>query len=672
MVTTSNQSNDFSDLVEKLELGTDFEKRNAEFLSLVRDVCADYSYYKRFELLYEKHASSIRESERDLVSILLCFGLLQYEEDNAKDFINEAVQKDSVRLFLFDLYCVPERFRASNIRYCASGTTSLILRGQIDVEHLAIKIVLPQHLNNSSIRRSTKNYLNNYGRAHGAEHGFAPQVFYSNDRVIVMRYAPGVTLEHVIVHKSDIGTWSDEEMVENISAIFGSICRALQYYATCEDPPLSHLDLNPRNIILNERANARGEPVYSDCRLIDFGPNFLFTERLANSTSYLKKLSEASKYVPADATETSAGFFSPKVDLYSVGYMILELLNRGPVSKEEVGKALDECWKKYPRYAMIIEDLIDGCPEKRALTFSSDSYCIFNDLEIRLYDAQAKFQEKVDRAPRSTLARRSVGMVDVLFPGVSALLGAESNSKQTGGALVSYSAHALIVSYVLVYCIGRFAPESYDVSHIIGSYPESVLYHSNFGDIWGWLICISFSFLATSYYVRVFSGLRFSSAFGLGGAIANTTMALNSFVYILPISYTMLFDPSAWPFCVFAGILPVVTNNYFVYRAVSKGLEETREVFGHEKTNITARIIERFSTWYSYMLYYAISILFVGFGILFGWAKDEWVYAVLVIVLNWLLITIHVIEKDGVDVRSCVERVVFHKNRLEVLRTSKT
>ena len=155
----------------------------------------------------------------------------------------------------------------------------------------------------------------------------------------------------------------------------------------------AHLDLAAANIFVLARDGSR-------LKLIDFGRNYILTERVGTSA----RIRAASAYVAPElmGADSPDSIDTTLCDLYSYGVVLLQLAGHashrmGEVgaleSREDVERMLADLWMNRPSFASVIDQLVQGDPAQRAARFRTDQHGNPYVSARRMIDDQIAIQE---------------------------------------------------------------------------------------------------------------------------------------------------------------------------------------------------------------------------------------------------------------------------------------
>ena len=94
------------------------------------------------------------------------------------------------------------------------------------------------------------------------------------------------------------------------------------------------------------------------------------------------------------------------------------------------------------------------------------------------------------------------------------------------------------------------------------------------------------------------------------------SMGMNSFFYLLPISWTIWLEPSHWGFCSAAGVLAVGFNNWQMKRVFNFASDKKLARYSALTESSTFTFFESFSEWTAMVVIYAVILIFVQIGLI--------------------------------------------------------
>jgi hypothetical protein len=194
------------------------------------------------------------------------------------------------------------------------------------------------------------------------------------------------------------------------------------------------------------------------------------------------------------------------------------------------------------------------------------------------------------------------------------------------------------------------------------------------GGVWGRLVGISFSFVALKYYVSIFSQVSARELGSAGGRLARLTdwtMRANSFTFAGPIWYAFVVDPRQWALCSAAGSAFVILNNLLSYRLAVRARARMKRAGESVSKTVDDVLDVAYPPWWKGMLAYGVGLLAVA--VLLGRVPfilqqeliyDDWVYAIVTVVLNMWMYAYNCTERAP-SIRSMLFRLYDGLRRIE-------
>jgi serine/threonine protein kinase len=587
---------------------------------------------------------------------------------------------DAVLDALFDLYELDrDEVSIDDVELYRIGTTSFILRARWRPsinEQVAVKCLLPRYFRNRRIRERTRNYEK--ARIRNAH---VPVVRRSTDRAIIMAFVEGPTLAESIADRAvprsrytSLEDHSSREVaearaltprdVDGIRARFTAICDVL---AELYREGHNHLDLSPSNVIVTDEtrvANGDGQVTRTNVSLIDFGRNFIVTERVGSHMA----LPRAAVYVaPELQQDPDAGDW--RSDAYSLGVILLEMASNTSLEIVDLSMELDRLWigdengvwSGAPTLARVVEELIDENPDNRLLLASGRDAPDWNPFTYLgdLVRQEAAVQEHYEEQTKGHGFGRLQGLGLLRIKGniqIDNLLQARASVKKevddtyrvypelgrwAAGSLLCWS---LVLGLGITF---TGADLHVPLASGLGQWFVNALHpHFTVGDFWGNLagraVAVVFSAINVTYYVNIFSTLALRQLdpdsprpprrveVWLGEVCMRATAMLIS----VPVLWAIMWNPQAWPLCCGFGTLPVVANNFLTLRVAQSANDEARHHFSTHSVTWERFVKESYSEWWKIMGLYSLAFIVIGFLLNRGIAQDAGIFAVLVCITN--------------------------------------
>jgi len=560
--------------------------------------------------------------------------LFCYYADSFKYAIaNMILAKQKVINFIYGLYQIEKQHQYPPLNLHRTGTTSYILRNTHHKK--AIKIIKYPYLFNYLINQQTENYSDKFVKIPSEN---VPEIEISKPQYIIMDFIEGITLREYMdqLTKSDSGIafkkgnknipFSSVDYLNIVNSIFVKLCIAL---GECAKSNILHLDLSPNNVIIQLEDNG---PAIRKIYLIDFGQNYLLNKRIGFNGSL-----SLPQYYIAPELRNSVENGSIKSDIFSLGILLLEALSSDKLDTNSDSPMLDEVWKKYPGYGKLIEELIDKEPDARLFEIEENLYL---NIEERLNTEFIVFKE-AEKEKKSHLIMAFLEIFRMDYAAVEQLFNLFKKNREP---LVIYSSVAKLLNFAIFAIFGIF------------------LWKGDYAGLPGRIVGISFSLVATAYYINIFSTLSTRNF----NRHVNWYIRFNSFCFSLPILWTMLKNPSDWPFCSAIGVFLVAINNQVCLNLAKHAKKEIASILKLPtslSSSVTA-FFDTFKNWPYLMFVYCFVLVVVGILLKLGFAKDEWIYALLTAVgANYLNMYRTNCTKDAPTIRGGLERMFFGLDR---------
>ena len=581
---------------------------------------------------------------------------------------------------LFDLYGLDRtEVSADDAELYRIGTTSFILRASWEPsisEQVAVKCLLPRYFRNRRIRERTRNY----DKAH-FHSPHVPIVKESSDRVIIMAFVEGPTLAEKIAERSvprsrytSVDDHSSKDVararaltprdVDDIRARFTAICDVL---AELYRGGHSHLDLSPANVIVTDEVRGTqidGQVTRSQVSLIDFGRNFIVTERVGSHMA----LPRAAVYVaPELQRNPDAGDW--RSDAYSLGVILLEMASNTSLDIVDLSMELDRLWigdedgvwSGAPTLARVVEELTDEDPANRLLLAPNRDDPDWNPFTYLgdLIRQEAAVQEHYEEQTKGHGFGRLQGLGLLRIKGniqITNLLQARASVKtEVDDTYADYPELGLWAAGSLLcwsIVLGSFLAFTGADLHIplasaLGQWFVKALHpHFTVGDFWanipGRLVAVIFSAINVTYYVNIFSTLALRRVEpGPQGrpspgeaTVGEVCMRSTATLISIPVLWAIVWNPEAWPLCCGFGTLPVVANNYLTLRMAQSANDEARHHFSTHSVAWERFVKESYNEWWKMMGLYSLAFIAIGFLLDFDIAHDAGIFAVLVCITN--------------------------------------
>lgn len=551
------------------------------------------------------------------------------------------------------------------------GTTSYVLKMATSQSNTVLKIVKPRYRKNPTIIEQTRKYMDEVPKA-----GNIPEVYACGDSFIYMDYADNfVTLEDYFLILKDQDD-KDKNDNKHIDALCSTIIKTLKQleivYITGKEeeerqraelqinvngeeesaeidldaeeleiikPPLKfHADLSPKNIMVKYDEDS----VYhvSEVCLIDFGYNFLLSERVGS----VKSFSDLQDYVCETFKNCDSDFATeeendPKraaCDLYSLGVIMLKNIWPEVADGQSKVSLINRIWGRYPYFAHLIEAM---CHSRHCVRFVEK-----NDGDIlALYQKIREDIAVINRDTAVTNKRESKKKVANALTRISPSLDAfreayrfyrelKKNLKRNFFEIGDTNYLAILFSFSMYSFI---LTTGLSMTQALQMYLNGMLTWDNMArPLVPLVVTGTFGLVATIYYQNIFSRISFEPALNLiqqkpreewnkdeKQAFSvlrgfRLSMALNSFCYLLPISWTIWLEPTHWGFCSAVGVFCVAINNWQMKRVFK--FAEDKDLAQHSALTESSTFSNfgSFAEWTSMVVVYASILMFVQIGLI--------------------------------------------------------
>lgn len=561
-----------------------------------------------------------------------------------------------------ELYGIHETVNLEKARLHKIGTTSLILRclykevGQVQPVVVALKCLLPRYHGVQAITKRTHAYEEEHAYKEDllAEDIGVPYVYDSTPLTIMMEFIAGDTLaERLATRVAPYGVDKaakearalDADDIGFIRNVGLAVCRRL---AKLAERGHHHLDLSPSNIIVTKES-----PDEVEVTLIDFGRNYVITERVGTSAAFRR----AALYVAPELVE-SPSMDGWRCDVYSLGLILLEAAAKRTITQEDLAGELDRLWEGddpwdgAPGLARIIEELIDHDPEQRLALIPPDEgekpYEYLQKLIRQETEVLAHYEKRTSARGFGVLRIHDLlwlyrnAQVLNLKETLKTVAEPVDDTYRDFPALAKW-ARVAILCWVVT--LGSFATLTLADRHIAALTPfitevaHDVGAPVHVGRFWenlsGRLVALTFGITAVTYYINNFAMLSPRRLNGRIGWLSELTMRATPIGLAIPILWAMLYDPNAWPLCSGFGTLLVVANNFIALRIAVRAYEVGARF--STRTKAGDRFIrEVFKEWWLLMGGYSLALILIGFLFIADGApsSEKELFAYLVVVIN--------------------------------------
>jgi serine/threonine protein kinase len=491
----------------------------------------------------------------------------------------------------------------SDFKLHCKGTTSIIFR----YENSAIKIIRPVYIVDDEIaslnayKDKYENYIN------------IPAMGFCSGRALIMRFFEGATLFDFI-HKVEEIDASIDERIKIALNIVKALCEIHRNGQT-------HGDLSSRNILIG---------LNSDIQFIDYGYNFSFKRPILDP----KTLRQALRYIPREDDGELPTERSPyRDDIYAVAGIFVDLVMAN--DQEDHDALLDALYEKFPDddFPFILEDCLSPKPQFRLARYAESGRDHL--LALKFSRALDKSNAK-DAANSSTVSEATGGILDNLreFIELFALLrkpieasAATAWSEKQERLILFFRkfcqfSTGLTIALALGSLFGAFGLGDGAMEFEFGAirrwwaglgFSLTSADAGPYDVLPGHLICLSFLFLASRYYLSLFSRLQLPESGEFEIPKTRRVVWINSFAFCIPILYCFVLDPKSWPFCSAIGLFLVGYNNRSVRRSltlIAKSSEFRSITTAKSLTTMNFKRI--FSGWGMLVSWYAIGLILAG------------------------------------------------------------
>jgi len=687
MIKLSDSFREFFDVPDEFNAGQWFCSLQGEKLQMFRQLLnspeVDIQMVDALQRCYDTYYRDNPDPEaRGLIGYLL-FSLLSERPGN-EAALDAYLKIGEISNFIFTEYKITELEREAILCYHRAGTTSFILRTDSKKigRTVALKLLKMRYFSNRNITQKTKNYKYLYS----SKSDFAPRVYDSTESHIIMDFISGLTLREYVDNNIRQRLKDDKysrEDIDQFKSIIDLICEALKFYNT-QKPRIIHLDLSPDNILLEvDPASKAVTRLY----LIDFGYNYILAEGIGSLHAHAR----ARVFIAKELGENYGDAGDYRSDLYSLGMILLDLASEVELKPENVYSNLEELWMRFPDFAPIIERMISDEPELRELLPEDQKRDVYEKIEAALQVRLNLIREMQERSRQagvltiaanivSHLLNATLGELLTMFTRLkvirkvrteqnprSLLINDSREKSLLGWASLTYACNILIIALFIGFGRGNLqavysAFGIINLSNWYGFWKSMPQFFNAIPvELAGQLVGLSFTALATCYYMNIFSTLY--PPVGRGAppisTVALVTIRMNSFIYSIPIGIAMV-APRYWPLCSAVGVFIVALNNFACNSLVRFAHRSDKVKLNVEQRKFLDNFEEYFAEWGPLMIGYAIALLCVWIFLSYRIVRDEWAYAVIVMVfVNHQKLLQYNSIRCAPKVRAAIERTIF-------------
>jgi serine/threonine protein kinase len=628
------------------------------------------------------------------------------------------VATEAVRSALLDLYA-PEptedaaaewaRIRPESLGFHRHGTTSLILSGHPEdpvsgrQTQFALKCVLfpyakiPVVANKTSTYAAEHNARDNQGRT--VRH--MVHVWASTSRWILMDFAEGSTLaeELRLLKRETPPRRKPLEGNVRLDLIRRLGLPLLHALGELHAHGKRHEDLSPTNIIVRRVPIAGGGEGY-EVTFIDFGRNYLYTRAVGGLDG------PEGSYIAPEVREDidDVGY----ADLYSLGRILVAL---GDVGENRDGTIPDRFYGQAPLIARFVEDLVDSDPRRRLIVFrlAPGERDVYGSLAVILREEldvtqAALVKESDDRNDAVPDGRETVGNALRQFFPLSrepkkqrrirrvrkeqGVLGDPRRSMYARWliffswlAAINFWVTAMVCVLWLCRDLGTdiLNPPSQILLRQIGVRDGNVPFIDDLrrgdyrlGDVVtnlpARLVGLSFAFAAIRFYQNILSGVTARVAPGSVWSRMTTEFGIR-FIAVWSswlIIVANLVEPRWWPLLTAIGYTGTLVSDIALARFANRGLEKARErgfsTVPGRHLKVTG--LDLLRSWPAMMGFYVVLVWGFGTAVYVGLLKDTFVYVLVVVLVNMVLLYMIACGTRALDVRIGLARCTIAAERL--------
>jgi serine/threonine protein kinase len=546
----------------------------------------------------------------------------------------------------------------SAVRLHEIGTTSFILwcRRQPaddtdDARELAVKCLLPRYMDLRSIRERTLHYA----RDHSVPDDVGPQVHSATYTTVTMDFVDGDTLASRLAARAvspDLDKKEhnqrrvlDRADLQFLRELATVLCFLLKKLAKSGK---YHLDLSPTNIIVVSQPN---QPLR--LKLVDFGPNFILTERAGSSSAF----GQAALYVSPELLN-DPDQKSWRCDIYSLGMILLEAASKQSLQLDGSVAELTRLWQGTETWdgaaglARLIEEMIDSDPAHRLLLQpqpQDDPVLAYTHLEQLIAQETDVMEEYETRSGTSGLGvfrgpallrfwrnpqfanifaagRRPDASTDAIYQEFPRL------ARWTAASLTGWAMTLLAFASFTIADFGvpGLTPAINEWAHFVPLKAP---------DFWpnlpGRLVSLTFGMAAVTYYVNGFSTVAPRVMGSWLGRASDAAMRATAVGLWAPILWAICINPEDWALCAGIGTLLVVLNNYLALRIANRANAVAANRHFSTMGDTGWRFVDDvFREWWKLMGGYSGALLVVGVLLAIHRVHGVWLFAVFVVAIN--------------------------------------
>ena len=638
-----------------------FKKNSDDTSGIIIDILSSeeisdhyVSLFVEYVDLIDDHVDTSSSFARGAALFILFHDLVSEGDPSLNGKINIIVRSTAFKEFFQWFYGFDEDIGIRKLEFSAAGTTSFIFTAvTVKYQTCALKVIQAPYVRIPSISAATERYQYDYGM----HTRYSPKIFCSGRSWIFMQFIDGYNLYDYMNLIRNKYVFMSPDYIKAISSILSLLLAALSYYERLT-PSIVHGDLTPFNIMVS----SNGDLVPEDIYLIDFGPNYVLQDRIVNRRVFVSAFSRTELFTaPEVARERQIP--SVDADLYSLGMIALDLLCSEPLQKDIIGVRLREIWSRTASVgiAQIIEELIDENPQHRMTLIRRVPGSIYTNLRA-IVDEQVKtYTDIASEQTENHLIRAVKRAIKAdVWSVTSNIRKVAKNNNNAYNVMSNFEFRAALVnSWFQTIILVAFAVytliDCEIMNHIdleipipFGKYILNWILElpSDFkpGDFWGNLpgrsVALTFGLIATRYYANIYAALTVRDLDTFEAKVANFVLRFNSVSYFIPIMVAIVYNPKWWPFCSLVGTMFPAINNYLCWRISLFAKQKADSLFSIEKFHRqeTSVFVSYYKEWWVLMGSYGLVIGVIGIFLNIGWARDEWIYAGIVVTMNMLKI----------------------------------
>lgn len=502
------------------------------------------------------------------------------------------------------------------------GTSSFIF--VIDSLNLVIKCIKPRYLDSPKIMSDTLDYKKQFSSL-DFENKYTPKILETTQQYIIMDYIRGYTLREYVNKR--IKSDRTKIDIDKLIVVWKQLCGKLKKFA---DNGIYHMDLSPENILVSEEIDDNGID-RPNIYLIDFGCNNLLIEGIGTSSALLK----AQLYIAPELFKNRdlSTYKKYLIDLYSLGMILLEIVSKKELNSQNMIDQIDKIQMEYIGLGQILEEMLD-IDQSTRLEFYSQSTQIYDEINQKISDELDVYNRFYTKSGNKLLNIVDTSLhycfsVNKLLTGIREFIYLRENKIKRYKDLKHYLGWLSLTHILNMFVIYNF----YQRVKELNSTEEWL---SNFP---GYIVALTFSFVATQYYVQIYSQIEHNKS-----KFTNFWLRFNSFCFSIPVLYLIIIDPKPWPFGAAIGVFFVSMNNIFNFRLAKKAKCEIERIYAKKTLAMTYdNFFDTFKSWGPVTLAYSFLLIILGMLLNHSFRitdkitinlQDEWAYAIIVVFLT--------------------------------------